>query len=1596
MCRKFSPLLIAAVLGFALGHASAQGVVIAKPVLATVQDFGFDQVDSASLSTSFRIPLAAREGRGISLAATLNYNSQIWSTTDPWGFARGSWYPSPGSFGWTSPVMGTVSEGGGSEGTCGYPVYDDNGDYIGDDGSVDLYFYQYLFVDAAGVPHPFSGAWYSGSDDPATDCPRQSSGYSESAGDSSGYTLTVDDSGMPTVTSIDNTSFSVWGPISDRNGNQISYSYQYCYSPGNPAAECTENSQTIWKYFDTLDGSTPFLTISSSTASPAPPTTYTYLGVGGRPLTITEQFASHLEASSFGCSDEYEWSSGSQAMPSELDLPDGTKYTFLYGANGQLTSVSLPTGGTINYDRSYSCSFGAAFLQEGLSRTDSVTGGAGWSWASNASSASATDPDGHTTQFHFNGGGLVSSISNSASTDYLCYNGATLGGSTCTSTPSGPVTEVSRYTVLSDTNQARLSDVQLIGPRPTEVDEYDWGPGGTHGSMLQKTLTTYALYGFPAAITTEDGAGNITTQTTFGYDESAVTASGASQLAAPTGARENLTSITQWVNPSSSLVKHFSYFDTGQVQSATDANGAATNFIYGACNQAFPTLVQELVSSLTVSMGWDCTGGVMTSYTDENGNTAATSYGDPAGLWRPTASTDAAGNQTNYSYTNASGSVPAQTEAAMAFNGGASTSDVLTTLDGLGRATISQTRQGPGATTFESVQTKYDLEGRASQVSAPYIAAANAVAPAGTPFNSTSFDFSGRTATITDTGGGTSGYQYFGNDVLITQGPAPAGENAKQKQLESDGLGRLASVCEIVTDTTSGATPGSGTCAQQHPLNGYWTQYAYSRVSAGNLVAITQNAEAPAGNQETRDLTFDGAGRLVAETNPETGTINFAFDSEASYCGITSRGDMIMRRDAIGNVSCYAHDAAHRLTAVTYPSGPYSAVTPEKHFVYDGAAVGGLSMTGVKGALAEAYTGPQSAKITDLGFSLDALGSPTEVLETTPHSGNWYHMSATYWPNGLLHTLSGIGLPVTLTYAADPMGRTSAVSDASGKGPVTGVSYGLYGPTSVALGSGDSDQFSFDASTGRMTQFQFSVGGAADTGTLGWNANGSLGTLRISDGIAGTADTESCSYGHDDLGRARTANCGAVWNQTFWDDAFGNMSKTAATGTAFSASFNLKNQVASVGGMSPRYDGNGNLLDDPVRGTTGAYAWAADGSPVTLAGAIVITDALGRVVETQSGGTNQELFYGPGGRMATLQGMSLVAASVPLPSGGHAIYSGAGLVGYQHADWLGSSRLTTGPSSALIASQAYGPYGEPYATASSTDASFTGQQQGTVTGPAGLYDFLLREQSPTQSRWLSPDPGGAATAVNAEPQSLNRYSYVGNVPLNSTDFNGLVGPCPNGTAPATPAQAKAYIAVAESYRGHGLTHANDQHFDRKAGGALAAVDCSGLVMLALANQSYSHGTFANPAIGNIATGEIRGDSRFTGGIGAVGDIALFPGHMAIVTSPYDPKTGGKMFGSQGGVKRPGGPETATIGPGHYWNSPQFLRPCLKPSQFATQTSGGGGGGAGGGGGGIAGINWDAWNANFTSWLDSITTDIEEGITYESVTHTITYGPPVAQ
>ena len=148
----------------------------------------------------------------------------------------------------------------------------------------------------------------------------------------------------------------------------------------------------------------------------------------------------------------------------------------------------------------------------------------------------------------------------------------------------------------------------------------------------------------------------------------------------------------------------------------------------------------------------------------------------------------------------------------------------------------------------------------------------------------------------------------------------------------------------------------------------------------------------------------------------------------------------------------------------------------------------------------------------------------------------------------------------------------------------------------------------------------------------------------------------------------------------------------------------------------------------------------------------------------------------------------LVKGTIPLPGGSSAIYDASGLSYIRHTDWLGSSRLATTWNHAVYSKEAYAPFGESYNEAGTPDRSFTGQDQDVVTGsPAsGVYDFLFRKYDPSAGRWLSPDPAGWNVVDQTDPQSLDRYAYVENQPLNLVDADGLAPPCPVSSDGVTP------------------------------------------------------------------------------------------------------------------------------------------------------------------------------------------------------------------
>ena len=1339
---------------------------------------GPDIVDNANGNVHISIPVFSRAGRGLPYSYALQYDSSVWSPYGASGF-YGAWAPAVTPqlllIGWTASWTGDVGSYNFSQVQECCP-----GQHCNPDLGTGIYYNRYsgwVYIDASNTQHAFPAS--ATVNDSSQLCPYGTGSWSTTTttSDGSGLTMTVNATPAATfVYDIHGNTFDLQNSIvKDRNGNEL-----------------TPSGDTV--------GTIP-LTISTS----GNPMTFTYTAPSGQQATVKAYYQVFTVRSNFGCNGVTEYAPTAQAIITEIDLPDynattnpNARYRFTYEATpgysgdvtGRLASIILPTGGTISY--SYSGGNNGIVCADGSAATLTRTTPDGtWTYARSESGSAwttlITDPQGNQTNLNSQGiyeterqlyQGSVSP-SNLLLTVFTCYNGT---APPCNSTVVSSITQKTVYSQWPSGLEAETNGFYNSLGLPTEEDDYDYG-SGSPGSVLRKVLTSYASLGNyiadrPASITVQNGSGATMAQTNYTYDQGSLQpTTGTPQHVAVSGSRGNATTIQQLVQGSTFLTRTVAYYDTGNVYTATDANAAVTTYNFAdatsTCGNAFASSVSEPLS-LSRSMTWNCTGAVMTQLTDENGKNSSVSYTDPY-YWRSSSSTDQTGVGTSFCYGLLSSSTgactlnPNQVESTLNFNSNNSTVDILTTLDALGRPHVRQKRQSPTATNFDSSETDYDALGRPSRTTLPYTGTAGQTSSSA-PAVTTTYDAFGRVLSVTDANSGSTTYVYSGNDVLVKVGPAPTGENIKQRQLEYNGLGWLASVCEITAGTS--AWPGAS-CGQNATATGYLTKYTHDAL--GDLTGVTQNAQSTS-NQQTRSYAFDALMRLTSETNAESGTTTYTFDTD-STCG-TYTGDLVKRVDAAGNTNCFSYDKLHRRLSVTYPSGTYASVTPSKYFVYDSATVNSVVMANAKTRLAEAYTCTTcpGTKITDLGLSYTARGEVSDTYQSTPHSSGYYRVTQSFWPHGATSQLSNlVGLPaisyggtIGSTVGLDGEGRITQVTAGSGQNPVTGVTYGISGlPTQVNLGSGDYDTFAYDLNTLRMTQFKFNVGTQSQTltGSLTWNANSSLGQLVITDQF-NSADSQTCNYAHDDLIRIASANCASAAAQTFSYDPFGNINKSGSP-YSFQPTYNAAtNHFVTVPAASPTYDANGNVTYDGNHN----YSWDADGNSISIDAVGLTFDALDRMVEQSRSSTYTQVVYAPaGGKLGLMNGQTLTKAFAPLPAGATAIYTGSGLDHYRHSDWLGSARLTSSPSRSYISSVAYAPYGEMYAQSGTSDASFTGMNADTVSTD---YDFLFRGYS-VQGRWPSPDPAGRASVDPANPQSWNRYAYVRNMPVMSTDPAGL-------------------------------------------------------------------------------------------------------------------------------------------------------------------------------------------------------------------------------
>ena len=578
---------------------------------------------------------------------------------------------------------------------------------------------------------------------------------------------------------------------------------------------------------------------------------------------------------------------------------------------------------------------------------------------------------------------------------------------------------------------------------------------------------------------------------------------------------------------------------------------------------------------------------------------------------------------------------------------------------------------------------------------------------------------------------------YNANETTITD---PA---SKQTRQIIDGIGRLQQVIE-----------------DPNGLN-YSTTYAYNAL--GNLTQVSQGVQA-------RNFVYSSLGRLLSATNPESGTMNYAyFDS----------GDLQSRSDARGIVASMTYDGMHRLRTKSY-SGD-GGITPNVTYSYYDAGSSAPNIGQLQSMTSTAAT-------VNYG-SYDLLGRMGSNTQTT--NGNAYTFQYTYRLND---SVSSMQYPSgkTVNYAVDDAGRVNNVAA---------------GSKTYADLTASSTPFTAD---GRIAQMKlgndlwesrvFQTPGMPTLLKLGTTAwandkleleydfsamanNGNLATQIIRQ----PGHTWTQSYTYDNLNRLKTAVETNGFSRTYDYDRYGNRWVEASSGITAGDSheptvgslFNTaNNRLANQG-----YDSAGNQT---------SY------SPRTLA-----YDSENRIIRNESSlnGSEYYLYDGDGRRVRKTwipNGGSSQITTYLYGLNGHLAAEYANQVSAQtgsswiFTDLLGSVRAVTGekpqsgpasisecydylPFGRILSSSDNGraagcyPTTPDYTLASRESQKFTGKVRDVETG---LDFFGARYYSGAQGRFLSSDGLVSKKEWLTEPQRWNRYSYALNNPLKYFDPDG--------------------------------------------------------------------------------------------------------------------------------------------------------------------------------------------------------------------------------
>jgi RHS repeat-associated protein len=454
---------------------------------------------------------------------------------------------------------------------------------------------------------------------------------------------------------------------------------------------------------------------------------------------------------------------------------------------------------------------------------------------------------------------------------------------------------------------------------------------------------------------------------------------------------------------------------------------------------------------------------------------------------------------------------------------------------------------------------------------------------------------------------------------------------------------------------------------------------------------------------------------------------------------------------------------------------------------------------------------PIALPAVDVGVSHDYDSAGRNVLQThrfgaVGAAGTITRTIGTdYWPDGSLKRKQLADNTWTGNYTYDLAGRLTAIDNAAT--PVTttvtttaepdffiaGIAYNARGSaTSVTYGNGAVATYAYNPQRGWMTSVSVAHGGLFPL----WQdyARNQKGMI-IGITSYAPAPGHSWTYAYDELDRLKSAaNTNTpVESRNYLYDAADNMLRNSGLNVTACPGLVADNMVypdgngtaagqglasgrphapTSICGVPVTYDDNGNTLTYDVDGA-GAKA------PRKL-----VYDLENRIIAVERGGVTTSFAYGPDGeRVSKSSGTSKtlyigndaeISFSTANPTGELTSYLHADVrrVGsatdYMIKDHLASNRLVIRHNTGALTHHAYGPYGEPRLTNTSTKPNSKGYVNERYDQETELAYHHFRYLDPGLGRFTAPDTWDPIQAG----VDFNRYAYAGNDPVNYSDPNG--------------------------------------------------------------------------------------------------------------------------------------------------------------------------------------------------------------------------------